>query len=154
MDSFKYLGTILDKSVTLNDHVEFTFKKAQQRLFLLRQLRSFHILTRVYQSLVGSVLVFNIVSWFGHFTVKNKAKLSRVVKQGSKITGQSQTLLSQHHNKAVDRLSLKIIDDSNHPLSHYIELLPSGQRYRLPCAKKNVYRNFFVPSAIRELIKP
>ncbi len=65
-------------------------QKTQQRPFLLRKLRSFEVsqctLTIVYQSLIESFLTFNIVSWFRYLTVKNKTKLSKVIKKGSAIT--------------------------------------------------------------------
>lgn len=158
VDSFKYLGTIMDKSLNFNDHIECIYKNAQQRLFLLRQLKSFEVsacvLTRVYQSLIESVLTFNIVSWFGHLGVRDKTKLNRVVKQGNKITGQAQTSLTAHYSKAVCRVSHKIIEDKSHPLSCHFELLPSGRRYRAVYGNKLVYRNSFVPYAIKVLNQP
>ena len=155
VSSFKYLGTVLDQSLTFTEHMDCIYKKAQQRLFLLRKLRSFEVsqctLNRVYQSLIESVLTFNIVSWFENLTVKNKTKLSKVVKLGSKITGCKQTQLSHHYERAVKRLSNKILDDCSHPLHHCFQLLPSGQRYRVPCAKKNIYKKSFVPVTIKYL---
>lgn len=62
-----------------------------------------------------------------------------------------ETQLSQHHRKALHRLSHKILDDHSHPLSHHFQLLPSGQRYILPHAYKNIYKKSFVPLAIKEL---
>ena len=68
--SFKYLGTLLDESLSFCEHVDYVYKKAQQRLFLLRKLNSFdvsqHILQLVYRSLIASVLSFNIITWYGH----------------------------------------------------------------------------------------
>ena len=62
MSSFKYLETVLDQSFTFTEHVDCIYKKAQQRLFLLRKLRSFNVsqctLNRVYQSLIESELTF------------------------------------------------------------------------------------------------
>ena len=41
--SFKYLGTLLDESLSFSGHVEYVDKKMQQRLFLLRKLKSFDV---------------------------------------------------------------------------------------------------------------
>ena len=83
VDSFKYLGTVVDQKLTFTQHVDFVFKKAQQHLFLLRKLKRFGIsqgiLGMVYRSLIESILAFNIVTWFGVLTVRNEARLSRVV---------------------------------------------------------------------------
>ena len=69
VDSFKYLGTVLDKNFKFCDHVDFICKKANQRMYLIRKLKSFdvdtHILELVYRSLVLSILSFNIVTWYG-----------------------------------------------------------------------------------------
>ena len=83
VDSFKCLDTVVDQKLTFTQHVDFVFKKAQQRLFLLRKLKHFGvsqgILEMVYRSLIESILAFNIVTWFGVLTVRNEARLSRVV---------------------------------------------------------------------------
>ena len=70
VSSFKYLGTVVDSKLSFNDNVVYVYKKAQQRLYLLRKLRSFgvgsHVLESVYRCLVESVLSFNIVTWYGN----------------------------------------------------------------------------------------
>ncbi len=56
--------TVLDQSFAFTDHADCIYKKAQQKLFLLRKLRSFEVhqytLTRVYQSLIKGLFTFNI----------------------------------------------------------------------------------------------
>ena len=73
VDSFKYLGTVVDQKLTFTQHVDFVFKKAQRRLLILRKLKHFGvnqgILEMVYTSLIGSILTFNIVTWFGVINV-------------------------------------------------------------------------------------
>jgi hypothetical protein len=53
-------------NLSFSQHTDSVYKKAQQRLFLLRKLRSSDvrqdILTAVYKSLIDSVLTFNITS--------------------------------------------------------------------------------------------
>ena len=98
VDSFKYLGTIIDKKLTFNEHADMVYKKSQQCLFLLKKLKSFevspHVHELVYRGLVESILSFNIIIWFGHVTVKQKTKLGRVVNKASKLIGQQQLQLS------------------------------------------------------------
>ena len=73
VNCFKYLGTYVDEKLKFKQHAESTFKKCQQRLFLLRKLRSFNvssnILILVYTSLIESILAFNIVTWFHFLTI-------------------------------------------------------------------------------------
>ena len=74
VDSFKYLGTVVDQKLTFTQQVDFVFKKAQQCLFLLRKLKYFGvshgILEMVYRSLIESILAFSIVTWFGALAVR------------------------------------------------------------------------------------
>ena len=64
VSSFKYLGTFFDTNLTLCDHVDYIYKKAQQHLYLLRKLQSFvvsqHIVELVYIGLIENILSFNI----------------------------------------------------------------------------------------------
>ena len=153
--SFKYLGTVIDENLSFTENVDQIFKKAQQRLHLLRKLRSFdvseHVLQLVYRSLVESVLSFNSVSWFGHLTVKNKTKLARVVNQASKIVGTKQPQLCDIHQKALSRKATQILHDKTHPLNHCFRYLRSGRRLEVPFARKNIYKKSFIPSAVSVL---
>lgn len=155
VDSFKYLGVFIDSNMTFNDHIDAVFKKAQQRLFLLRKLRYFNVhqsvLEMVYRSLIESILTFNIVTWYGNISVKNKAKLCRIVKIASKIVGQPQRQLTSLYEDAMVRKARKIICDSTHPLYPSFEILPSRRRFKVPLARKNLYKKSFIPSAISVL---
>ena len=99
VDSFKYLGIVIDTNLTFSNHVDAIIKKSNQRLYLLRKLRSFnvssHVMSLVYNSIIQSILSFNIVSWFGHIRVKDKTRLNRVVNIASKIIGKKQKSLPE-----------------------------------------------------------
>ena len=47
VSTFKYLGTVVGENLTFTDNVDHIYKKAQQRLVLLRKLRSFNVSTEV-----------------------------------------------------------------------------------------------------------
>ena len=47
VSTFKYLGTVVGENLTFTDNVDHIYKKAQQRLVLLRKLRSFNFSTEV-----------------------------------------------------------------------------------------------------------
>jgi len=60
VQSFKYLGTETDTPLSYKQNVDTVYKKVQQRLHLLRKLRTFcvskDILTMVYNSLIESII--------------------------------------------------------------------------------------------------
>jgi len=89
VETFTYLGTEFDRHLSLSQHVNIVYKKSQQCLFLLTRLKSFNvrqnIMITVHHALVESELTFNFASWFNFISAKNKVKLSRVIKQASKM---------------------------------------------------------------------
>ena len=82
---------VIDQKLAFNENVDHVYKEAQQQLFLLRKLTSLnvgpHILESGYRSLIKSVPSFNIVTWYGILTVKNRAKLRHIVSAASKLRG-------------------------------------------------------------------
>ena len=151
VDSFKYLGTTIDNDLNFQENTDQIYRKCQQRLYLLRKLKSFdvcsEILQTVYRSMIESVLIFNIACWYNFLTLTNKKKLDRIVKLGSKIIGIQQVPLSTLYQKSVQRKGKSIINCEDHPLFPEFELLPSKRRYRIPLSKKK-FRKSFVPSAV------
>lgn len=97
----EHLGTEVDRALSFSDHSSNIYKRVQQRLFLLRKLRTFNVsknvLTVVYKSLIESVLTYNISSWYTFLSVKDKSKLWKVIKHATKITGTTQTSLTDLH---------------------------------------------------------
>lgn len=80
-------GMEMDACLSFGPHVDSVHKKAQQRLHLLRKLKSFNIskdiLTVVYKSLIDSILTYDISTWFNFLTIKHKTKISQIINQTS-----------------------------------------------------------------------
>ena len=153
--TFKFLGTLLSDDLKWDNNVDHIVKKAQQRLYFLRRLKSFGvnkiILKKFYRAVVESVLTFSITVWYSGTTQKDRAKLNRIVKTASKIIGDDlQTLESLFKTRAI-RKSNSIIRDINHPAHTLFDLLPSGTRYRSIRTKTNRFKNSFYPRAVRLL---
>ena len=61
VDSFKYLGVILDEKLSFTEHVTAVQKKSRQRLHVLRKLRAFYVdplLLRLYRSIIEPLLTY------------------------------------------------------------------------------------------------
>ena len=145
----KYLGTVVDENLTFTDNVHHIYKKTQQRLFLLRSSNvSADVLQFVYTSLIESVLSFNLVSWYGNLSAKNKARLARVVNQACKMVVIKQLELFDLYQQVLRRKAVQIQHGPINSLNSAFETIPSGRPLRMPLARKNCYRRSFVPSAI------
>ena len=152
LKSFKNLGTVLDERLSFCEHVDYVYKRAQQRLFLLRKLKSFdvrqHILQLFYRCLIESVLSFNVITWYGNVSGKNKVKLARVVNTASKLIGNDQKQLPSIYKDALKRKSTQILYDPAHRLNQAFQKLPPVRRLKVSFAKMNIFKNSFVSSAI------
>ena len=124
---FKYLGTHIDQRLSFTQHGDRVYKKAQQRMCPLRKLKGFVvrkvISLTVYQTLIGSVISFNITSWHSFLASRCQEKLARIIKQANKITSIQQKQLSDLHTQAVERKTNSILLDPSHPLHGCFELL-------------------------------
>ncbi len=68
VESFRFLGSTISQDLKSDNHIESMVKKAQQRLFFLRQLRKFNLpqeqLKQLYSAIIESVLCTSITVWF------------------------------------------------------------------------------------------
>ena len=155
VDNFKYLGTFIDSNLTFSDNTDHIFKSCNQRLHLLRKLNSFrvskHIMETVYKNLIEGILTFNMAMWYGNLNTKGRCKLQRIVNLASKIIGKPQKHLSCIYKEVLRKKAVKIVNDPSHPLCSEFKLLPSGRRYQVPKANRNIFKNSFIPNAIRAM---
>ena len=146
VDCFKFLGTIVSSNLGWENNTDAVVKKAQQRLFFLRQLKKFglrrEILVQFYRSAVESILALSIRVWFCSISLHQRSRLDRVVKTASKIVGSELTSLTAIYSDRSKKAG-NIISDQTHPAHHLIELLSSGKRFRSIRTKINRFRNSF-----------
>ena len=82
VDSFKYLGVILDEKFSFTEHVTAVQKKSQQRLHVLRKLRAFYVdpllLLRLYRSIIEPLLTYCTICYYPALSVKNRNRLLKI----------------------------------------------------------------------------
>ena len=88
--------------------------------------------------------------WYGNLNIKGRTKLQRIVNLASKIIGKAQKHLSCIYKEVLRKKAVKIANDPSHPRSEF-ELLPSGRRYKVPKANRNLFKHSFIPNAIKAL---
>ena len=68
VDSFKYLGVILDDKLSFTKHVTAVQNKSQQRLHVLRKLRAFYVdpllLLRLYRSIIEPLITYCSICYY------------------------------------------------------------------------------------------
>ncbi|KAK3545948.1 hypothetical protein QTP70_016960, partial [Hemibagrus guttatus] len=91
VESFRFLGTTISQDLKWDTHIDATIKKAQQRLYFLRQLRKVNLpqelLIHFYSAVIESVLCTSITVWFGSATKSDMRRLQRMVRTAERIIG-------------------------------------------------------------------
>ncbi len=91
VESFWFLGTTISQDLRWDNHIVSIVKKAQQRLYFLRQLRKFslpqEVLKQFYSAIIESVLCTSITVWFSSATKSDLRRLRRVVRTAEQIIG-------------------------------------------------------------------
>ncbi|KAK3560705.1 hypothetical protein QTP86_014734, partial [Hemibagrus guttatus] len=152
VESFRFLGTTISQDLKWDTHIDATIKKAQQRLYFLRQLRKFNLpqelLIHFYSAVTESVLCTSITVWFGSATKSDMRRLQRTVRTAERIIGAPLPTLQELYTSRVRKRALKITLDPSHPGHLLFDLLPSGRRYRAATTRTARHKNSFFPQAV------
>ncbi|KAL0173630.1 hypothetical protein M9458_029598, partial [Cirrhinus mrigala] len=129
VETFKFLGSIISRDLKWDTHIDSIAKKAQQRLYFLRQLRKFNLpqelLKQFYTAVIESVLCTSITVWFGLATKSDTRRLQRTVRTTERIIGAPLPTLQELYTSRVRKRAQKITLDPSHPCHPLFELLPS-----------------------------
>ena len=124
-------------------------KKAQQRLFFLRQLRKYRLsrtmMTQFYTAIIESILTHSIITWFPAAAARDLIKLQRVIRSAERVIGRPLPSLKSLHNSRALRRARKIMANPSHPGHSLLSLLPSGRRMQLLKATTAHHRLSFFP---------
>ncbi len=149
VESFRFLGTTISQDLKWDIHIDSIVRKAQQRLYFLRQLRKFNLpqelLKQFYSAIIESVLCTSITVWFSSATKSDLRRLRRVVRTAERIIGTTLPTLQELYLSRVSKRAGKITLDPAHPAHSLFELLPSGRRYRALSTRTTRHRNSFLP---------
>ncbi len=152
VESFRFLGTTISQDLKWDNHIESIVKKAQQRLYFLRQLRKFNLpkelLKQFYSAIIESVLCTSITVWFSSATKSDLRRLQRVVRTAERIIGTTLPTLQELYSSRVSKRAGKITLDPSHPAHSLFELLPSGRCFTALSTRMARHRNSFFPQAI------
>ena len=125
-DSFKFLGTHISNNLTWEHNITTICKKAQQRLYFLRQLRKYRVqqrlLLRFYFAIIQSIISSSITVWYGSADQHSKSKLQRIIKKAAKIIGSDLPSLDSIYTSRTITRATKIIKDPSHPAHSPFEL--------------------------------
>ncbi len=128
VESFRFLGTTISQDLKWDIHIDSIVRKAQQRLFFLRQLRKFNLpqelLKQLYSAIIESVLCTSITVWFSSASKSDLRRLRRVVRTAERIIGTTLPTLQELYLSRVSKRAGKITLDPSHPGGLSVFTLP------------------------------
>ena len=147
VESFRFLGSTISQNLKWEPNINTVLKKAQQRMYFLRQLRKYNLpqelLIQFYTAVIESVLCSSITVWFGSATKLDRNRLQRTVRSAERIIGADLPTIQDLYTSRARKRAGKIIADPSHPGHNLFQLLPSGRRYRSLHTKTTRHRISF-----------
>ncbi len=68
VESYKYLGTIIDDKLDFDKNTDLPMRKSQQHLFCLKKLAKIRVdrslMAKFYESFIESILTFSFICWY------------------------------------------------------------------------------------------
>ncbi|KAI4901333.1 hypothetical protein NFI96_020768 [Prochilodus magdalenae] len=144
-------GTIT-KDLKWDCNISLIIKKAQQRMYFLRQLRKFNLsqelMIQFYTSTMESVITTSITVWGSSGTKQDTHRLQRIISSAEKTTGVKLLTLLDLHTSRTRRHADKIITDPSHPSHHLFLRLPTVWHFSQMRIKTTRLQRSFFPHAI------
>ncbi|XP_077960470.1 uncharacterized protein LOC144409456 [Gasterosteus aculeatus] len=153
VDSFRLLGSIITQYLKWELNISSITKKAQQRLFFLRQLKKLNLpktmMVHFYTAIMESVLCSSITVWYAAATAKDKGRLQRVLRSAERLIACNLPSLQDLFASRTLKRAKKMVADPSHPGQNLFVPLPSGRRLRSIRTKTSRHTSFsFLPSAV------
>jgi len=129
----KLLGTQITNNVKWEENVNYTVKKANSKMFILRRLKLFKLsetqLINVYKSYIRSLLEYSSVVWGKSLTVKQNSLLTSIEKRSiSIITGKY--ISRKNYTKTCKKLNLEtLVDHRDKLLNTFGKKLSLSERF-------------------------
>ncbi|KAK9529744.1 hypothetical protein VZT92_013819 [Zoarces viviparus] len=156
--SFRFLGSIRSQDLKWELNISSITKKAQQRMYFLRQLNKFNLpktmMVNFYRAIIESILCSSITVWYAASTAKDKGRLQRIIRSAEKVIGCNLPSLQDLFTLRTLKRARRIVADPAHPGQKLLETLPSGRRLRSIRTKTSIrlssWRKGFQPTTPRE----
>ena len=155
VQTYKYLGVVIDNTLSWSQNTDVIMKKLNTRMYCLRKLRSFNVNSQIlqmfYSSVICSVLTFGLTCFWGNMNQCDKNKMNKIIKKAGGVIGKKLDTMDILIDGRTHKKMKSILSEDSHPLRHDFDIhkIVRSGRFRIPKSKTNRYLNSFIPSAIR-----
>ena len=150
--NFTYLGTIVDSKMNLKLNVEHIVKKAQKRIFIMKQLSflkiSKPIQMRCYVTFIECCFMYHLSTIHGHVSKTSKKSMNNVIKLAGRLGEWTFDDIDMIYKKCVKSRCHRMFACDNDNQLFEPDRLPSGC-YRTLKTRVAIRSNCYRASAIK-----
>ena len=151
VDSYKYIGIIVDNKLNWDLQATSVYKKVNKRMYFLRKLASFKVdsslLSLFYNSVIQSIISFCVIGWGGNVTGIKKIKIDRLIRRAGKTSKCIFSTFDELH-RALCFKKINSIENTDHPLAHKIKRSVRTNRPLFLSINTERYRHSFLAFSI------
>ena len=119
VDTYVYLGVILNNSLTWGDHVDMLIKKLNSRLYCLRKMCNINVRSEIlltfFNSTLCSVWRYCFVCWGGNVCAIEASRINRIIRKASRMIGEPQPNCEIIYQSLLQAKTDSITDGDTHP---------------------------------------
>ena len=152
----KYLGVMLDDTLSLTKHVDMVYNKMQKRMYMTKKLNycgiSKHLVRIAFRSFVESICIYCFPAFGDMLSKKNKRRYLRCCREADMMGICPLGNIENTLQKRISSLICNILKDSSHLLHPELSQfrVPSRRGWTMPFCRKTRYGDSLIPKALRE----
>jgi len=151
VESFTYLGTILDSKLSFKQQTEATITKARKRFYILKKLSSLGVprpvIVQCYITFVECIFIYHLCTIYGHLSQACIDSINDIIKTARYLTGCHCNDIKTVYERCFKKRCLRMFTSNPTPLLD-LDKLPSG-RYRSLKYRVDIRRYSFRALAIK-----
>ncbi|KAK7933319.1 hypothetical protein WMY93_004215 [Mugilogobius chulae] len=144
----KIWNSLPDDDLNWEPSISYLIKKAQQRMYFLRQLKKAKLMVQFYTAIIESILTSSITVWYAGATVRGRHRLQRIVCSAEKVIGCSLPSLQDPYVSRTLGRAGRIAADPSYPGHRLFEPLPRTGGYGPSGPEPHATRTVSFPSAV------
>jgi len=156
VDSYKYLGCVIDNKLKFDSHVHSQIRKANKKLYFVRLMNNLkvneEIIAKFYNTAISPVMTYGLLAFYALLSKKLQYELDRPRRICMRLlnTNIIDTIVNVNtvYENSLCKFVTHILSNNAHPLFKELIYLPHGQRLRACFCRTSRYRNTIIPVSV------
>ena len=133
VDSFKYLGSVIDKKLRFQEHSMEVVKKAQKRLNIMEKMYAMHVSVplrvQCYTTFIECIFLYHLSTVFGHLSAMSRKSINRVIDLTGFLGWSDFNTIETVYERVMKTRCLRLVTTGQTNPVFVTDQLPSG-RYK------------------------